>query len=128
MRERKERVCSTYNVDQLYLHFKSQLCPLKAICRNSALKIQQCSDSTALVPDTKWLIIYTEIEDILFSPDTHPFSKRLMYDSSLSQLISSLSLHPCLSCLIFLIQADISDKGPSKLQQFIHCLPVLITH
>lgn len=124
----REGLCSTYFVDQWYPNFKIQLCLLKAIHRNSVMKIQQCSDSTALAPDTKWLIIYTEIEDILFSPDTPPFSKHFMYDSSLSQLISSLSLHLCLSCLIFLIHTDISEKGPSKLQQFIHCLPLLITH
>lgn len=51
-----------------------------------------------------------------------------MYDSPRIQLISFLFLHSSLSCPIFLIQADISDKGPSKLQQFIHCLLVLIIH
>lgn len=124
----EERACSTYNVNLCYLNLKgNQPFPVRASFKNSVIKIQQCSDSFAIPPDIPCLIIYRDIVDMRFPP-THPQTKHLMYASPLIQLISFLFLHSSLSLLIFLIQADTSDKGPSKQQPFIHCLPFLIPH
>lgn len=117
------------NADMCYLNLKrNQPFPFRAILKNSVIKIQQCSDSIAIPPDISCLNIYKEIVAIFFAPTHTHITTHLMYDSPLIQLISFLFLHSSLSCLIFLIQADISDKGPSKLWQFIHCLAILITH
>lgn len=124
----EEGACSTYNVDLCYLNLKGiQPFPVSASLKISVIKIQQCSDSIAVPPDIPCLIIYKDSVDMCFPP-THPQTKHLMYASPLIQFISFLFLHSSSSLLIFLIQADTSDKGPSKQQPFSHCLPVLIPH